>query len=335
MREISITAKDAGQRLDKYLRKCLPEAGTGFLYKMLRKKNITLNGKKAEGNELLKDTDVIRVFFSEETFEKMSGRTSKTGDGENAGSGNAVSVAAENRRQKAEEAYRKLKGIEIVYEDEHLLFVNKPAGILSQGDDSGLLSLNDWILGYCLQTSDGDAGALQPAVCNRLDRNTSGLVLCGKTYAGSRFLSDQIKSHAFRKFYRAEVEGRLSGEKILSGYWSKDEKANLVRITEKPLHPKDLKVQTAYRILAYNAKEDITLAEVELITGKSHQIRAHMASIGHPLAGDIKYGGHVRKSIRTQRLHAYAVRFPKLEGAFAGLSEREFTCLVSWLKEWG
>ncbi len=335
MREISITGKDAGQRLDKYLRKYLPEAGSGFLYKMLRKKNITLNGKKAEGNELLQPEDVIRIFFSEDTFAKMQGKTAENADGSVDEKGGNTIAAIGERQSKAAEAYRKLKGIEIVYEDDHLLFVNKPAGILSQGDDSGQLSLNDWIMGYCLQKGADEEGTLQKAVCNRLDRNTSGLVLCGKTYAGSRFLSDQIKSHGFRKIYRAVVEGRLSGEGILKGYWSKDEKANLVRITEKQRNAKDPEVLTAYHAMAYHAQEDLTLAEVELITGKSHQIRAHMASIGHPLAGDVKYGGHTRKGIRSQLLHAYAVRFPKLEGAFATLSEKEFCCETTWLKEWG
>ena len=334
MKEIAIGINDAGQRLDKYLRKYLPEAGSGFLYKMLRKKNITLNGKKAEGNELLQDHDVIRIFFSDETFAKMRGKNTVTV----ADTGNTeskVPSASDERYHKAEQAYQKIKGIEIVYEDEHLLFVNKPVGILSQGDDSGRLSLNDWILGYCLQKNDDEEQSLQVAVCNRLDRNTSGLVLCGKTYAGSRFLSDQIRSHGFRKIYRAVLEGHLSGEGLLKGYWSKDEKANLVRITARPMHPKDPEVLTAYRILAYHVDEDLSLAEVELITGKSHQIRAHMASIGHPLAGDVKYGGHTRKGIRSQLLHAYAVRFPKLEGTFAALSEKKFCCEAAWLKEWG
>jgi 23S rRNA pseudouridine955/2504/2580 synthase len=335
MREILITGKDAGQRLDKYLRKYLPEAGSGFLYKMLRKKNITLNGKKAEGNELLQAEDVIRIFFSEDTFAKMRGKIAETGESDTGERKNNTLIPSGERQSKAAEAYRKLKGIDIVYEDEHLLFVNKPAGILSQGDDSGQLSLNDWILGYCLHKGADADNAVQTAVCNRLDRNTSGLVLCGKTYAGSRFLSDQIKSHGFRKIYRAVVEGHLSGEGLLKGYWSKDEKANLVRITEIQRHAKDPEVQTAYRAMAYHAEEDLTLAEVELITGKSHQIRAHMAAIGHPLAGDVKYGGHTRKGIRSQLLHAYAVRFPKLEGTFAALSEKEFCCETAWLKEWG
>ena len=115
-------------------------------------------------------------------------KIAETGESDTGERKNNTLIPSGERQSKAAEAYRKLKGIEIVYEDDHLLFVNKPAGILSQGDDSGQLSLNDWILGYCLQKGADEEGTLQKAVCNRLDRNTSGLVLCGKTYAGSLYL---------------------------------------------------------------------------------------------------------------------------------------------------
>ncbi|MBR3516088.1 MAG: RluA family pseudouridine synthase [Lachnospiraceae bacterium] len=335
MKEITITAKDAGQRLDKYLRKYMPAAGSGFLYKMLRKKNITWNGKKAEGNELLQSGDVIRIFFSDETFAKMCGETG-TAEGQDTGDKKNASVqmtGKSNRQQKALEAFQKWKQIEIVYEDEDLLFVNKPSGMLCQGDERDGLSLNDWILGYCMQNQETTKDLMQVSVCNRLDRNTSGLVLCGKTYAGSRFLSDQIKAHGFRKLYRALVEGEVFGVGALRGYWSKDATKNIVRITSKPVNRQDPVVETNYRALRYLAEEKKTLLEVELITGKSHQIRAHMASIGHPLAGDLKYGGHPFRGSRTQYLHAYAVRFPVVEGMFARLSGKCFSCEVDWLKE--
>ena len=330
MQEIQITAKDAGQRLDKYLKKYLPEAGSGFLYKMLRKKNITLNGKKAEGNENIKERDVIRIFFSEETLAKMRGRAfSGNGASEETGA-----AALDPRRERALKAYRSLAGIGIVYEDEDLLFVNKPAGIFSQEDDNGALSLNDWIYGYSMQNKTPEEAAFVPAVCNRLDRNTSGLVLCGKTYAGSRFLSDMIRGHGLRKIYRAVAEGKMTGEGRLQGYWSKDSSKNIVCITPKALHPQDPQVETKYRVLRYREKDDCTLTEVELITGKSHQIRAHFASIGHPLAGDLKYGGHPRKGTRSQLLHAYAVQFPAIGGAFSRISGKRFCAVVSWLEEW-
>ncbi|MBR1472513.1 MAG: RluA family pseudouridine synthase [Lachnospiraceae bacterium] len=317
MKEINITAKDAGQRLDKYLKKYMPAAGSAFLYKMLRKKNITLNGRKAEGKEILAEKDCIRIFFSEETFAKMRGQ-------------NREGAAAEAKSGRGREAYRSLKEIIVVYEDEDLLFANKPAGILSQSDESGALSLNDWLLGYCRQQKKEDA--FRPTVCNRLDRNTSGLVLCAKTYAGSRFLSDMIHEHKLRKTYLAVAEGVISGAGVLKGRLVKDRDKNMVQIIRQEDTAEGSLVETRYQAL--ETKAGYTLLEVELITGKSHQIRAHLAQTGHPLAGDLKYGGHRWHGYQSQCLHAYRVVFPKIENAFGRISGRCFECGAPWMGEW-
>ena len=306
MQELKIEKKDASQRLDKYLKKFLKKAGSGFIYKMLRKKNITLNGKKAEGSELLKEDDVIKMFFSDETFEKMRGNEEEDPD--------------------ADQLILPKLQPDIVYEDEHILIVDKPAGMLSQSDKSGDVSVNDWLKMY-LKAEGYPKEAFTPAVCNRLDRNTSGLVLCAKTYAGSRYLSGIIKDHSLRKFYLALVEGKMSGRAVLEGIWHKDEKKNKVSIRPLPKNEMSGKmsdgyVKTAYRVIRVIGS--LTLLEVELFTGKSHQIRAHLASAGHPLAGDVKYGGHPYKG-KGQKLRAYKLCFPDTEGEFSYLSGREFT----------
>ncbi|MDE6700251.1 MAG: RluA family pseudouridine synthase, partial [Acetatifactor sp.] len=167
MQEITVGTNQAGQRLDKFLHKCLPEAQNSFLYKMLRKKNITLNGKRAEGRELLQQGDVVRMFFAEETFLKFSGQSGKS---------------------EYLKAYRQLEDISVIYEDKERVILNKPAGVLSQKAKDSDLSLNEWLIGYLLETGAITAGELctfKPSVCNRLDRNTSGLVLCGKTLHGT------------------------------------------------------------------------------------------------------------------------------------------------------
>lgn len=302
MQEVIIEKSQSGQRLDKYLKKYLPAAGSGFIYKMLRKKNITLNAAKSDGSDILAEGDVIRIFFSDETFAKMKGNGAAQ-----------TPIAAWEGKEPG-----------IIYEDKDILIIDKPAGLLSQSDKSGKRSANDWLLYHCSKKGLIKDG-FKPSVCNRLDTNTSGLLMCAVTYAGSRFLSDIIKDHSLRKFYMALAEGRMEGSAVLEGIWHKDEKNNIVSITplreEGGVKPEGY-VKTAYRVV--EQRDGYTLLEVELFTGKSHQIRAHLASIGHPLAGDIKYGGHPYKGKSTQYLKAYKLVFPETTGAFEHLSAKEF-----------
>ena len=277
MKEIIIRSDEAGQRLDKYLKKLMPEAGTGFLYKMLRKKNIDLNGAKSDGSTILSAGDHVRIFFSDETYEKMRGA-------------------------RADVAKKDDLHLKIILETADVLFINKPAGILSQGSEKGQISINDVLR---QQYSNTDS-TYTPSVCNRLDRNTSGLLLAAKTYAGSRLISDLIKTHSVRKKYLAIVEGEMTGEGMLKGYLIKDHEKNIVSIKGNG-NPKDA-VSTGYKVLGKH--DGYSLVEVELITGKSHQIRAHLSSIGHPLAGDIKYGGHPYKGKKYQMLHAWKLVLP-------------------------
>lgn len=317
MKEIIIQEKDAGQRLDKFLKKYFRAAGTGFLYKMLRGKNIVLNGKKAEGKELLQTQDSVRVFFSDETFEKMRGMAC------------GGALEGDGAPKIYEKAYRELKGIRVLWETDDLIFLEKPAGVLSQQDQPESISLNEWITGYLL--ADGQPVELshyRSSVCNRLDRNTSGIVIGAKTYAGSRLAAGLIKEHRLKKYYYAVVEGKLqTGTKetaamtYLSGFLYKDRQSNRVTVYRDMMeipeqHRREAaRIETNYRTLEYKA--GFTLLEVELITGKTHQIRAHLASIGHPLAGDLKYGGHPYRSPdgsikKVQMLHAGRLVFPKL-----------------------
>ena len=206
MQLLTIGKNQAGQRLDKFLKKALPNAGTGFLYKMLRKKNITLNGKKAEGKEILAQGDEVKCFFSEETYASMSGA-------------GAAEDTSDYRK-----AYRSLKDISVLYEDENILLLNKPAGVLTQKAKPEDLSLNEWLIGHLLAANaikETDLATFHPSVCNRLDRNTSGIVLCGKTLAGSQALSRIIKDRSVKKYYqtvcRQSGKGRSLTDKMFVG----------------------------------------------------------------------------------------------------------------------
>lgn len=319
MKTVTIGSNQAGQRLDKFLHKYLPEAGTGFLYKMLRKKNIVLNGKKAEGSELLALNDTVCFYFSEETFAKFSG--------ENRHSGPEKALL----HGEYAEAYRQIHGVKVLYEDDNILILDKPAGVLTQKAAPQDVSLNEWLVGYLLKREPQFAqelSAFRPSVCNRLDRNTSGIVLCGKSLAGLQYLSRCIKERRIRKFYRTICVGKLSRPETVHGYLMKDRQKNRVTVcaenNDSMRHngasqhndASQHNIHTAYVPLSFT--EDYTLLEVELITGKTHQIRAHLADIGHPLIGDFKYGRRdvnermrERYGLQNQLLHAFRVEFPK------------------------
>lgn len=317
MQSVIITKNQAGQRLDKFLRKYLPEAGSSFLYKMLRKKNITLNDKKAEGKEMLVVGDRVCFFFSDETFEKFSGRKLKVGARKQAsenkpGKSTNLRQAANTAEATAyKTAYRKLKGITVLYEDEDVLFVNKPVGILTQKAVPADISLNEWLIGYLLETgaiTEEELHSFHPSVCNRLDRNTSGIVLCGKSLAGSQLLSRVIKERTVGKFYRTICVGRLTKDEMLEGYLVKDNATN--KVTVSRMQKTGDYIKTGYHAL--KATDKYTLLEVELFTGKTHQIRAHLASIGHPIIGDYKYGDrkvNQQLALKSQLLHAYRIEF--------------------------
>lgn len=339
MQEFKIGANEAGQRFDKFLHKYLKEAGTGFLYKMLRKKNITLNKKKADGKEILSVGDEVQFFFSDETFLKIRGNVALQNP---AGKRNqnliAKNISGSDKTNKNmfiqyETAYERLKGIEVVYENEHILLLNKPAGILSQKSEPSDLSVNEWLIGYLLRhkkISKEQLDTFKPSICNRLDRNTSGLIICGKSLMGSRQMNLLIKERKIRKYYRTFVKGKVEKGTYIKGFLKKDEKLNKVFLKESADNEKDyMPIETAYEPIIY--KNGCTYLEVELITGKTHQIRAHLASVGHPLLGDEKYGDKTWnrsfseiKLPKWQLLHSYRIEFPEMDGDFEELSNKKF-----------
>lgn len=298
MREITIGKNQCGQRLDKFLAKYMKDAPKSFLYKMLRKKNIKRNGKRAEGNEKLEEGDIITLYLSDETIDGFTGVQKKE-----------TAVYANGDRELS---------LDILYENEHIVLLNKPAGLLSQKARAEDDSLNEQFVRYVGET---EAGFI-PGICNRLDRNTSGIVIAGKSLAGLQRMSELIRERQIEKYYLAVVKGVMEKEEIVQGYLKKDHRTNQVSISQTEI-PGSSYIKTGYEPVSNDGM--YTLLRVQLFTGKPHQIRSHLSSLGHPIVGDMKYGGSVRGTKNgRQLLHACEIIFPRMEAPFEDLSERRF-----------
>ena len=309
MKEVNITGKEENQRLDKFLLKYFNNAPKSFVYKMLRKKRIKFNGKKAEGNEIIKNGDKLQMYIAPETMD---------------------SLMSEKEIVKAERHFG------IVYEDDNILVVSKPAGLLSHPESSAdKNTLIDQILYYLYEKGEYDMSkesSFTPAICNRLDRNTGGIVIAGKNLAAVQAVNKAIAPRKIKNYYITMVRGEFTQEKELFGYHVKDELTNTVKVLKKEA-PGAKKIFTKVKPIA--VKDNFSLLEIDLITGKSHQIRAHLKSMGYPVIGDRKYG-EMRVNTRfkdkyglnNQFLFAYKIAWHENEGVMAYLNGKEFTAVL-------
>ena len=300
MRELKVGKNDAGQRLDKFITKAL-DIPMSLLYKSIRLKKIKVNRKRAEISTKLSEGDTIQCFLAEELFAKLD-----------AGMGIRADGTADNPVSLLEKINF---APDVAYEDENIIVVNKPQGLSVHEDgDTKTNTLITYIQAYLYKKGEYSPLTEQsfaPALCNRIDRNTQGLVIAAKNAEALRLMNEKIKLRQIDKFYLAAVHGIPSPrENTIRGYLLKDEKNNTVRVFDKNPPKAAKEIITKYKTLSTIA--DKALVEVELLTGRTHQIRAHMAHIGHPLLGDGKYGVNredKKSGYKYQALCSYKLRF--------------------------
>lgn len=314
MREIIITANDAGRRLDRFLRKFLPGASLGEVYKIIRK-DVKVDGRRRPESYMLNEGEVLALYLSDETLGRFG-----AADAAQAGGGPPARGAKGKDRARAKRTFG------IIYEDENVLMADKPFGLLTHGDSREKKNhLANQVKDYLIETGAYDPRSekvFSPAPANRLDRNTTGIVIFGKTAASMRELNRMIREDEIRKFYLTIACGEIKSDLHLSGSLVKDEAANRVSISGQDGRPDAKAIETIVRpleLLRFGDGLTATLCEVELVTGRSHQIRAHLASAGHPLIGDGKYAlrgaAAVNRYVKdrfglsTQLLHADRLEF--------------------------
>ena len=306
MRILTVNKNDAGQRLDKFLSKAVKGLPMSMMYKLIRTKKIKVNRARAQQNQILCEGDEVQLFIREEFFDSP-----ERDDG-----------ALGRIRPK----------LNILYEDENIMLLNKRPGVLVHEDTAAAENtLIMHVKAYLYQSGEYDPDAEQsfaPALCNRIDRNTGGIVIAAKNAEALRVMNDKIRENEISKFYLCLVHGvPKRREATLHAYLRKDSSANKVEVREHPFAGAK-EIITGYRVL--DTRADVSLLEVELVTGRTHQIRAQMAAIGHPLVGDGKYGVNreeKQKGYKYQALYAYKLRFDRTEtdNALSYLEGRTFS----------
>ena len=378
MRKIVVSEAEAGRRLDRYIMKYFAKAPKSFIYKAFRKKNIKLSGRKADGSEIIKAGDEIWLFFSDERISELTGGAEKLSCGKtSAGAVGRIYSDSSVREVVVPHTDSSVREVivpctdsfgldiglgadksiieselqrycSIVYEDRYVILADKASGVLTQKAAAGDRSLNEVLLDYC-RSKYGSSGSFTPSVCNRLDRNTSGLVIFAAAYSAARVFSEMLRTRAIKKYYIAAVWGRPEGPVHDRAFLTKDKSINRVTIehtkksgtlTEQsvietafwPLEESDARNAGIVSCFGSLCGRQYTLVKVELITGKSHQIRAHLAFLGYPLIGDAKYGDvdtarRLKKEygIDSQLLHAWEIVMPeRISEPFKYLEARTF-----------
>lgn len=306
MIEIVIGKNDNEQRVDRFLKKYLNKAPKGYVYKMIRKKRIKLNGKNIKPENTIYDGDIIKFFLAQETIDKF--------------------------RENIDEILQEVN-LNIVYEDENIILVNKPIGLLSHSADGDYTEKNlvDQIVTYLYKKGEYSPRiekTFRPSICNRLDKNTSGIVIGAKNYEALKEINEAFRNRKIDKYYKSIVKGELKKDLELKSYIEKDMNKNMMRVIDRNSQGSK-EIITKVKKMCSNGK--FTLVDIELVTGRTHQIRAHLSSIGYPIIGDRKYGDkdtnmffREKYKLENQFLHCYKIDILELSGNLSYLNNKIF-----------
>ena len=296
MKSITISAGDAGQRVDRFILKTFDKLPKSLMFKEIRKKNIKINRKRCTPEQILLEGDVLELYLNDEVL---------------------------HEKEKYLDFMRASSQLDILYEDGNIILINKPVGVLCHSDGKDYTdNIVARLRRYLYEKGEWlpDTSSFTPSLANRIDRNTGGIVIAAKSSAALRELNALIKARKIEKYYLTAVHGKMpEKEETLTAYITKDGSNNKVTVTDKETVDSK-KIVTRYRVIDYYP--DASLLEIELLTGRTHQIRAHLAHIGHPLFGDGKYGGEQGRF--RQALYSYKLRFCDSDGMLSYLNGREF-----------
>ncbi len=312
MKTFIISKNDSGQRLDKFISKAVPALPKSLMYKYIRTKRIKVNSKRSEISTKLLEGDTVDMYINDEFFAPV------------------------------DEHYDFLsasKNLDIVYEDENIILLDKKVGLLSHPDET---EYNDTLITrvkrYLYEKGEfnpKDENSFAPALVNRIDRNTGGIVIAAKNAESLRILNQKLKDREMEKYYLCVIHGTLKKKSgILTGWLTKDEKKNKVQVFDREHHGAK-EIRTKYFVIS--EQDGLSLVEVELLTGRTHQIRAHFSSIGHPLLGDGKYGTNALNKplgYKKQFLYSYRLRFAFTTdaGILDYLNGKSFEVADVWFK---